>query len=309
LLWLGYRWLRVYGLGEITYAGSGFYRVFLQSQIYVLVALLIIISLIVYKIINRQFKRTGCGYVVVAGLLSAAIVISFSRSFWVGLIGALLIWLILLIIKLKPPKLVIIKTLAVLALVGGLGIGFIYAAIYFPYPKSISKFSTDLIQERAEALAGEAGVVSRLNLLPRLGQAIAQHPIIGSGFGTTVTYQTEDPRILEIYPDGNYTTYAFEWGYLDIMVKMGLVGLLVYLGLIWQVSKRGLSKLTVLSTDTSVVSTDPTIISINQISAIDRYLIIGLLTGLVAILVTSIFSPYLNHPLGIGYILLLVAIF
>ena len=31
------------------------------------------------------------------------------------------------------------------------------------------------------------------------------------GFGTSVTYETSDPRALETNPDGLFTTYSFEW--------------------------------------------------------------------------------------------------
>jgi O-antigen ligase len=127
----------------------------------------------------------------------------------------------------------------------------------------------------------EAAVRSRWDLLPPLGKAIVKHPIIGSGFGTTVTYKSSDPRAVQLSPDGQFTTYAFEWGYLDILLKIGLAGLVVYLLLIVKIWRSGWR---------SGRSGD--------------FMPLGLLLGISALLATNFFSPYLNHPLGIGYILL-----
>jgi len=89
------------------------------------------------------------------------------------------------------------------------------------------------------------------------------------GFGKELTYQSNDPRVLQNHPDGLYTTYAFEWGYLDIALKIGVVGLLVYLALIVQLFYRGI---------------------FNFEFSIFKLLSIGLLVGLVALCVTNIFS-------------------
>jgi len=88
-----------------------------------------------------------------------------------------------------------------------------------------------------------------------------------------------------------YTTYAFEWGYLDIWFKIGLLGLLSYLFWLGIIFKKGIS----------YYKTSPTI----EIKTIT----LGLLFGLIALIITNIFTPYLNHPLGIGYLLLLSAVF
>ncbi len=43
-----YHWTRLYGLGEVTNMGGGFYRVFLQSQIYILLAFIIFLAIWVF---------------------------------------------------------------------------------------------------------------------------------------------------------------------------------------------------------------------------------------------------------------------
>jgi O-antigen ligase len=112
--------------------------------------------------------------------------------------------------------------------------------------------------------------------LPELWKQIGRAPILGSGFGTTVTYQTSDPRLLRQNPDGRYTTYAFEWGWLDIWLKLGFFGLLAHLSLFIWIIAAGYKKNTWLS--------------------------IGLGVGLLLIIAVSVFTPYSNHPLGIGFL-------
>jgi len=40
-----------------------------------------------------------------------------------------------------------------------------------------------------------------------------------------------------------------------------------------------------------------------------KVVIISLLAGLIALMTVNIFSPYLNHPLGIGYLIIMMVIF
>ncbi|MBL7047698.1 MAG: hypothetical protein ISR95_08755, partial [Candidatus Marinimicrobia bacterium] len=133
---------------------------------------------------------------------------------------------------------------------------------------------------------------SRFKLLGPLSEKIRENPVLGSGFGTSITYETSDPRALENNPDGLYTTYSFEWGYLDTWIEMGIFGLVAYLSLLltlfrygWKLYKKYIQH------------------------ALESSLILGLLAGLVVLSAIHITTPYLNHPLGIGYLLLTTAIF
>jgi hypothetical protein len=44
-----------------------------------------------------------------------------------------------------------------------------------------------------------------------------------------------------------------------------------------------------------------------MLSSSDPYLSLSLATGLIVLMAVNIFSPYINHPLGIGYIILAAA--
>ena len=119
----------------------------------------------------------------------------------------------------------------------------------------------------------EAAAYSRWNLLPVITKQIMISPIIGQGFGATVTYQSADPRVLAKDPSGTYETYAFEWGWLDLWLKLGLWGMLIYLAWLLAVIRDLLKTKKIEAT--------------------------WLALSLVALMVVHFFTPYLNHPLGL----------
>ena len=69
----------------------------------------------------------------------------------------------------------------------------------------------------------ESAAASRWRSLPALGGKIAEHPIVGSGFGSTVTYRSQDLRVVAA-TGGTYTISAFESGLSGLWVKSGILG-------------------------------------------------------------------------------------
>ncbi len=301
-----YSWIRSTGIGEITQLKEGFHRIFFQSHLYLLIGFFVFLIIFLNKKniteeSRQQLKIKNLHFLLVF-FFSLPVLISFSRSFWVGTLAGLFFlffWIGFEYFKKRkfPSRsykifwFEIFKLGSLLILLFVLQITFIWALINFPKPKRpIVDFSL-MAQERITTSPGEAAGISRLNLLRPLFREIFRHPIVGSGFGTTVTYQSSDPRILTSAPEGWYTTYAFEWGYLDIWLKIGLIGLLVYLWLIWTIWQKGWQ------------------IIKEEKSSFASSISLGMLLGLLAIFVTNIFSPYLNHPLGIGYLMLCSLVF
>jgi O-antigen ligase len=137
-----------------------------------------------------------------------------------------------------------------------------------------------LFSERATEL-DEAAISSRWELLPKLWQKITEAPILGKGFGTTVTYQSRDPRQLASPGQGIYTTYTFEWGWFDIWLKLGFFGMLAYLALLIKFIAETFKN-----------------------SKNNPSLFVGLGICLIVLAIVNFFTPYLNHPLGIGFILI-----
>lgn len=261
-----YGWIRDTRIGEITRMSSGFYRIFMQSHIFVLIGFFVLLF---------------SSFFLLLTFFTSAIIISFSRSFWVGLITGL----ILSFIYLAKKKLIFRKALygsgylisvvlASMILVG--------AVVKFPFPKVTGAFNLAVLEERSGRIENEAAAASRWALLPKLWEKIKTDPFFGKGFGATVTYQSSDPRQAQSGARGFYTTYAFEWGWLDVWLKLGLFGFLAYLALFVKIIKDGLK--------------------------INSRFSLSLITGLAVLMAVNIFSPYVNHPLGIGYLLITAAI-
>ena len=276
--WIGgpfYKWIRDTGVGEVTHVSGTVFRIFIQSQLYVMIGFLIALAFVIYQ--KKLSRKEICFSAIYLYLTSLTILISQSRSFWVGGVCGLGILFILarwqLNLKIKKTAL-----LAVLLIAMVISETFVINVL-------TANYSGNLIASRFENLEKEAAGLSRINQLQPLKENIFQQMIFGYGFGKTLTYQSNDPRILQTHPGGIYTTYAFEWGYLDIWLKIGLVGLLLYLFLIYEIIKFSLKNF----------KENPALTA-------------GLLAGLIFILITNIFSPYLNHPLGIGYLMLMSAI-
>ena len=300
-----YHWLRASGVGEVTYISGTLFRVFFQSHVYVLISLLIVLFFLI-----NQFKIKGgqkfTPHFIYIYLASLAIFISQSRSYWVGAFVALIFLIVILIwlAKIKIKKIALITAIIAFSLISQ----------FYLIELITGNYAGNLVAQRFKNLPQEAAGISRLNQLKPLSEAIFQKLIFGYGFGKTLTYESRDPRILQTHPDGIYTTYAFEWGYLDIALKLGVVGLGIYLALIGYLFYLGLKNYKLQITNYKQISNlkfqIPKTKSLNDALQTTSYqLQAGLLIGLITLIVTNIFSPYLNHPLGIGYVMLLTAIF
>lgn len=265
-----YTWLRKTLVGEMTPTLSGWPRIFIQGQIFSGIALFLVFfsNLKKYKnIVNFSLMS----------IFFSALLISFSRSFWVGLIAAF-IFSLFLIWRFNSWRTTFFSAVWFFA---SLMMGFIliYLVAIFPYPNP-GKFNADFLNRVSNS--NEAALASRWSLLPVLMKEIKKEPFFGQGYGATITYFSRDPRVLEKNPSGEYTTFAFEWGYFDLWLKIGFLGLLAYFILIFQLIKKSL------------------IYGYKN----NYWPLLGLSSGIVFLVVTNFFTPYLNHPLGIGILLL-----
>lgn len=243
-----YRFVRQTGVGEITWLSAT--RVFLQSQIFIVAAWLAIL-------VDKE-KTKPIGTFSVLTLLGAAILISLSRSFWAGLglsIGGYFLYLF------YKKSWIELKQKVFLTF------GSITAAALLIFLLSGASLSPRV------RITEDAGASSRRAQWPILLAAIKNNPL-GYGFGKNLTYKTSDPRLLKENPSGLYTTYSFELGWLDIVLKLGFFGLAAYLWIFWTMLK-------------------------NMRGQPELYL------PIVALFVIHFLTPYLGHPLGIGLLLLI----
>lgn len=261
-----YTWLRRTLMAEITPTLSSWPRIFIQGQIFSGVAFFLALS---------QISRSKLNWrtVLLAAISLSTLLISFSRSFWVATIITLIFSLIFAGVSVSWRQAG--KMFLAFCLSAIIGFSFIYLTAIFPYPTP-GKFSADFAARLKNN--GEPALASRWSLLPVLAREIVREPVLGQGFGATVTYYSQDPRVLASSPSGEYTTFAFEWGYLDLWLKLGILGLGAYLFVIFSLLRAGLKK--------------------------PGPLVFGLGASLIFLAITNLFTPYLNHPLGIGIIVL-----
>ncbi len=282
LMKLLYPWTRQNYLGEITALQSNFYRIFFQSHIYSLIALILsFFAINNIKSFNwKVFKFKKNIYLLTFFVLNLSIIIlSLSRSLWAGLSVFLFLFFLLNIKKWGIVS--SLKRLFFLFFSLFLALIIIAFIVKIPISGQSGNFSAkDIFKERSSLEEDSGAISSRWSLLSPLKQEIFKSPIFGLGFGQEITYNSQDPRVLENNPSGKYTTYAFEWAWLDIWLKIGLLGLLVYLYLLYRLIRDSF-----------------------QTEAYQPYMkALGL--SLVALAVVNIFTPYLNHPLGIGFLII-----
>jgi len=283
-----YAWSRFSHLAEITNINPNALvsRIFMQSQIWILFLFFFFAAYIFKKTEHSAFftkdKKIIFAFVAWSGFLSA-LIMSFSRSFWIALVITLFVMSVFLLIVFKNKIKTSFKILSYGLILLASSVVITMATSAFPIPKGSQ--SADLIKSRAKKFSGEAALSSRYSQIAPLVSAISEHPILGSGFGAKVTYKTQDPRILEKNPDGYYTTSSFELGWLEILLKTGLLGFSAYIYLIFSILKK---------------------LFIQIIKNNEGYKLIfalGAFFGIISLVITHAASPYLNHPLGIGIII------
>jgi hypothetical protein len=275
-----YNWLRQTLVGEMTPTITGWPRVFIQGQIFSAIAFCLVFwRQMASEPIQKFWSRSNFGQLILAALFLSSVLLSFSRSFWVGLLSALACSLILLWRLAGFKKMLAAVGWTILA--GIFSFIMIYLVVAFPYWQTQSADFSSSFLARADS-GNDAAVASRWSLLPVLLKEIVREPFFGQGFGSTVTYHSQDPRVLQSNPGGSYTTYAFEWGYLSLWLKLGLLGLGAYLLFLWQ-----------LTADSWKIG-----------CRTKNYIFLALPAGIIFLAVTNAFTPYLNHPLGIGFLVL-----
>ena len=272
-------WQRTLRLGEITHLAGGAVRVFAASDVF-LVPAVFLGALLAWSYGRRKI-------LLWTALAAAAFLLSLSRSFWLGAAVAagcmLPVFVRKEIVPLRRMGGFLGTVLVTLALSGGA----LAILALFPLPSRVTDAGAWSAYGGRLTDASDAAVSSRWNQLAPLKKGIAASPVIGSGFGATITYRSDDPRVIGLHPGGVVTTGAIEWQYLEIWLKLGLLGVIAVVWLWWRI---GLFFWRTIGTARGT----------------DRLLAAGLMLSFLAFIVANIFTPYVNHPLGWGFLALVV---
>ena len=213
---------------------------------------------------------------VTAEVMSAAVLLaSLSRSFWVGALagGIVLLGWFVLKGRMRP----FFNRLFTFVTLGVASVAWLYVLVALPI-QGLQRASLGTLFSQRATKTSDIAIDSRKQLLPPLLSAFGEAPIQGHGLGKNVRYRTQDPKYIESHNTDLVSTYAFEWGWIDVLVKFGVVGTAMLL-LVLILCVRELWKAAIIDTDRS-------------------WIYAAGMASVAALSVTHFFSPYLNHPIG-----------
>jgi O-antigen ligase len=266
-------WLFDRSLGGLADVGGELYRIYFRSQIIFIPALLIGLQRAAVAPRHRMIWLVG------SSVLATGLVVSLSRSLWIGVVVAVVVAVVLCsrdILALLRAALLVAVGAAVLvsfstAVYGGPDL--VNAAVdrldsskIVVAPGSEDDSFSDLSDEDAEAVG------SRSATLELTRAKIRERPLTGWGIGYNLDSIRDDGRT--------------EYMYWDMLMKLGFIGmvpfLLTFAWLPLVIVRRG--GLFGFASDARALA-----------------------AGLTGVAVASYFNPFLNSTLGIAVLLLLVA--
>ncbi len=295
-------WLNDHSIGGLASMVSGMQRIYMKSQIFLQVGLLL------------GLQKIWCqkGYVrwllfAAEGFLAYACLMTYTRGFWLGFAISACITLVLSPKQWKRY----LSTLGIttLLLVGLFLLSFLAYGKPVAAYELVNRFDPDLIsgalflpdasgpsdtedpsQDASSAEpslptdpnADQAAVLLRQETLRMLGKKISAHPVFGNGLGTS----------LEGVRDGGRVEYM----YYDILMKVGAVGFVLFCAVFF------LPVLPLLKNRVRWLSRDKQIPweSLESQNTV-------LMTSYIGVAITSYLNPFLINPMGILLVMLITA--
>lgn len=273
------------GLAAYSY-GASLYRIFLKSQMFMTLGALLFLR----KSLDSDKKTSAALYIAASAVEIYATILSFTRGFWLGLAAAFMLFLIFRIRE-KTRKLV-----SVIALLSAFVILFfgISALLYR------SNVTFDAVINRIGLTVGVA---------PSEEHADFSDMEHSSGIGDEIRDKTLDSLYghlktkfftgygLGANLDGIRTEGKTEYTYLDMLMKLGVPGFIVFIWVTtWHAVRTGEDSLRRLFRRKK---------SGEQAPAPTGDLAPALACGYVGMLISSIWNPFLLSPMGMLMLILL----
>jgi hypothetical protein len=202
---LYYHWFRDIAGGKITLVQFNFYRLVLNEH-------LLLVPTLLYFIYTAIAKKTRLAY-----LLSLLLIFILSINLTRIYLLALAVGCLIIIIREKSLRALALSAAAALSFL------VIFSSLYLVGSGGKS-FGLEVFGLRLQSIVSpniEDSSLSRLLLLPKIIELIKQHPVLGNGLGTTVTVFSPVFKTL-------VTTPNFDWGYLEMIAELGIVGTLFW---------------------------------------------------------------------------------
>jgi O-antigen ligase len=250
-----YHWFRDIAGGKITDLNNNFYRIVVNEH-------LLLVPILLY-FVNKVIKNKNKFYHFIILSLLFIFSLNLTRIY----ILAHIVGLIFLFSRQYWKRWLFYSFGSILIFV------LLFSAIHLVASRGQS-FGWELLGLRIGSIASpsiEESSLSRMMLLPKILDKIKQKPFWGNGMGDTVTVYS--PVIKK-----EITTTQFDWGYLEIIDEMGIMGMLIWLSLI-------------------------TYILYQILKIKDKKYLLAILSS---ILIINLTSPALFHVLGIILLIILI---
>lgn len=262
-----YHWFRDVAMGKITDTGTGFFRIVLPEHLLAVPATLLISSLLMRDEKHHKLWR----FFLILSLL--ILVLNLSRTYFL----ALGIGLVVLKYKHATKRWLAVSGTVVL-------FSFLLLTSTSLLASGGASAGLELVGVRFGSILApttETSTYTRTALLDPIFLLIREHPIVGSGLGATITFF--DPIRLH-----NINTGQFDWGYLELLAEIGILGLLSFLAIVGVILYELVIKIESLS------------------DYHDFY--VGMLGGVIALLAMTATAPALFHALGIFYLVIALTV-
>ena len=268
-------------LGNLSYVANNSIRIFLKSSIYLQIGFIFVLDLI----LKAKTIKTKWVYTISLIVVGYALILSFTRGFWISTFLVLFAYFILNISK------ELMKTIGYLVI----GLVIMFGISILVYGNSNILYSTMLrtgVQlnnkvaivkkdnkpignSSTDTKAVDLSVEYRSKLKNEMIIYIKKSPIIGNGFGV-------------VLKEIGQTESRCEYMFLDIFMEMGILGLFLYLSILISIFVKWIE------------------IKVKIRGRMENNNLDAIILSLGGVILTSYLNPFLNNPLGIIYLLFVI---
>lgn len=275
--------------GGFSYFGGGFHRIYLKSQIFLQFAVFIGL----YKLSISRTRLSKILLIVLEVIIIYAIILSYTRGFWLGLACSCVIILALnfrnflfYIKSLVAVFLGLVCMFSLSYLLYGSNVALYAVAERFAITIDMSKLDHDsngtiLVPEKNETAEEnailEANVAAqnvRNASMIRLKEMIHANPVLGYGLGQNLDGLRNDGRT--------------EYTYIDLLMKLGLVGFTLFALVFGSHAVKG------------------ALLALTRKRDTPEMLSTYLLAGYISVLITSYLNPFIISPMGITMLFIVI---
>ena len=264
-----YHWYRNIAGGKITDLGNHFFRIVTSEHLFIVPVILILASMLSEQKKNKKLW-------IYMALALFVLILNFSRIYFVGLFLGFFI----LLFKNSFKQWFFVSVCTTILFIS------LFAVTSFVSSRGNS-FGLELFGIKMNGTVTPNSDVSgaiRLAILPDAIASIKAHPWFGSGLAATVTYIDPVTKL-------SVTRTQFDWGYLEVLAELGIVGTTLFLLFLFSIL---FSLLKLLKT--------------KNMSQTHVAFLRGIFAGAISLFIFNLTMPALFHGFGVLYFVFLLVV-